>query len=60
MNTKKSADELRQRILKLGQQKLEEEQLYQQMSQAVERLPTKRTSSKVMNIIRTESQITRP
>jgi len=43
METKKSADELQQRVLKLGQQKLEEERLFQQIIQAVDRPPANRT-----------------
>ena len=42
METKKRADELRKRILRLGQQKLEEERLFQQLAQAVDRPPVTR------------------
>jgi hypothetical protein len=46
METKKPVDELQQRILRLGQQKLEEEQLYQQIIQAVDRPPANRIVKK--------------
>lgn len=46
METKKPVDELQQRILRLGQQKLEEEQLFQQIIQAVDRPPANRNVNK--------------
>lgn len=48
METKKPVDELQQRILRLGQQKLEEEQLFQQIIQAVDRPPANRTVNKAI------------
>ena len=47
MKTNKPADELQQRVLKLGQQKLEEERLFQQIIQAVDRPPVNRTVTNI-------------